>query len=494
MNLSKSKYCKCLQCPKMLWLDINNPEVAKIIDNDSVLENGTKVGELAKDLFGFHFDVSFNENLNEMIKDTKALLLNKKVVITEASFVYDNNFCSVDILKRDNDDFEIYEVKSSTEVKDIYIEDLAYQTYILNSLGYHVTKSCLVHINANYIKGEQLELDKLFKIEDYTNVCQEKFDFISEKIKSIKEYCESYNEPFQDISLNCFEPYPCPYFDYCSGNLSEQSIFSIRSLPLKKKFEYYQKGMYKYPELLKSDLKSQYKMQIEFELYSKGDHINKEKIKEFLDTLSYPLYFLDFETFQNSIPEFIGTKPYEQIPFQYSLHYQESENSPLKHKEFLAPVDIDPRRALAERLVKDIPNNVCVLAYNMSFEKMIIKRLANLYPDLQEDLLKIHDNIKDLMVVFYNKDYYTKDMHGSYSIKYVLPALFPNDESLNYHHLDMVHNGAEASSSYLSLKDKSIEEQENIRENLLKYCALDTYAMVKILNKLKEVTQESVFN
>ncbi len=487
MNLSKSKYCKAIQCPKILWLDMYNPDVASDVHNSEVLDNGTKVGELAKNLFGFHFDVSFNENLNEMIKDTKALLLNKKVIITEASFNYNNNFCSVDILKKEDNNYEIYEVKSSTSIKDIYIEDLAYQTFILKSLGYNVTKSSLVYINSSYIREEELELDKFFKTEDYTNICLGKQDYIKGKIEEINKYCENHDEPFQDISINCFSPYECPYFNYCSGNLSEQSIFQVRSLPIKKKFEYYQKGLYKYQDLLQSDLKDKYKMQIEYEMFEKVDYINKDKIKEFLDTLSYPLYFLDFETFQTSIPEYIGTHPYEQIPFQYSIHYQNRENSELKHKEFLAESNIDPRRKLAESLIKDIPKNACVLAYNMSFEKSVIRMLADTYPDLKEDLLGIRSNIKDLMTVFYNKDYYSKDMHGSYSIKYVLPALFPDDPTLNYHNLELVHNGVEASASFLSLKEKSLEEQKEIRENLLKYCGLDTYAMVKILNKLKEV-------
>ena len=175
---------------------------------------------------------------------------------------------------------------------------------------------------------------------------------------------------------------------------------------------------------------------------------------------------------------------YEQIPFQYSLHYIEKE---LKHKEFLAQAGIDPRRQLAEQLVKDIPKDVTTLAYNMGFEKGVIRKLAKLYPDLQEHLMNIHDNIKDLMIPFQKKQYYSKDMHGSYSIKYVLPALFPNDPSLNYKNLDLIHNGGEAMESFGELINKSKEEQEYIRERLLRYCELDTYAMVKIYEKLKEV-------
>ena len=174
-----------------------------------------------------------------------------------------------------------------------------------------------------------------------------------------------------------------------------------------------------------------------------------------------------------------------KIPFQYSLHY--IENNELKHKEFLGDGINDPRRELALRLVNDIPVNTCVLAYNMGFEKGVIKELSKLYPDISDKLMNIHDNIKDLMIPFSNKNYYCKDMKGSYSIKYVLPALFPDDPSLNYHNLDTVHNGVEAMDSYLKLSSLEGKEKEELRYNMLKYCELDTYAMVKIYYKLKEL-------
>ena len=174
-----------------------------------------------------------------------------------------------------------------------------------------------------------------------------------------------------------------------------------------------------------------------------------------------------------------------QIPFQYSLHY--IKDNTLYHKEFLSEDSIDPRRKLAESLVKDIPMNVTTLAYNMMFEKMVIKNLAYLYPDLKKHLMNIYDNMKDLMIPFRDRDYYVKEMQGSFSIKYVLPALFPDDPSLNYHNLEIIHNGTEAMNSFANLSNLSTEEKTIIRKNLLKYCELDTYAMVKIWEKLQRI-------
>ena len=485
MNLSKSKYCNAIQCKKMLWLEKYKPEQKEELNNESVLDNGNLVHDLARNLFGDHITIEFNEDLNVMIENTTKALEKEKVVIAEASFNYNDNFCSVDILKKNKERYEIYEVKSSTEVKDIYIIDASYQTYVLRSLGYDVKKVSIVTLNNKYKRKKELELDKLFNISDYTEEVLFNQKEIEENIRQINLYMKQQKEPKDDIDNKCFKPYPCPFFKYCTKNLPKQNIFDIRRMTNNKKIKLYKEGIYTFKDLLNSNIDDKSKQQIEYELNDKKDYIDKEKINTFLNTLTEPLYFLDFETFQSPIPPYDGIKPYDQIPFQYSLHY--IENNKLYHKEFLAPSGIDPRRSLAESLVKDIPLDVCTLAYNMSFEKNVIKSLASIYPDLSFHLLNIYNNIKDLMIPFKDRYYYTKEMHGSYSIKYVLPALFPDDESLNYHNLDLIHNGSEAMNSFAKLEENSKQDQEYIRERLLRYCELDTYAMVKIYEKLKEV-------
>ena len=221
-----------------------------------------------------------------------------------------------------------------------------------------------------------------------------------------------------------------------------------------------------------------------------SSEIHEDGIKEFLDTLTYPLYFLDFETFMPAIPLYDDSKPYEQIPFQYSLHYIESESGELKHKEYLAYPGLDPMRELAEKLCEDIPLDVCTMAYNMGFEKGRIKGLAALYPDLADHLMNIHDNIVDLMIPFQKKHYYCREMQGAYSIKYVLPALFPDDPALDYHNLEGVHHGGEAMDTFARMAYMDPDELEKWRGYLLKYCELDTFAMVKIWEKLIETCKE----
>lgn len=422
-----------------------------------------------------------------MIENTKINLKNVPNIITEASFNFNNNFCSVDILKNDIDGLEIYEVKSSTEVKDIYLDDVSYQVYVLKNLGYRVKKASIMYINNQYVREGKLDINQLFNIDDVTNIAFSKQEEIRNKIEELNEYMQNIKEPAKDISMQCFKPYLCPYWEYCTRELPEKNIFSIKGgMHTEKKFELYDKGIITYEDILTTNINEKYRQQAEIDL-SNEIIIKKDEIRKFMKTLSYPIYFLDFETYQEAIPQYNGTWAYEQIPFQYSLHYIEKEDGELKHKEFLAEAGIDPRRILAERLVEDIPMNVCVTAYNMGFEKGRIKELANLFDDLKEHLMNIHDNIKDLMIPFHDRLYYTKEMNGSYSIKYVLPALFPNDPDLDYHNLPVVHNGGEASSAFVDLINHEKEEQEKIRNGLLLYCGLDTLAMVKVWEKLKEV-------
>ena len=254
-----------------------------------------------------------------------------------------------------------------------------------------------------------------------------------------------------------------------------------------KKYKYYHQGIITFEDIVKQQPKLSDKQwrQVETAYYDRPDEVDADAIKDFLDTLSYPLYHLDFETFQQAIPEYDGLSPYAQIPFQYSLHIEQADGT-LEHREFLAKEGTDPRRAIAESLCKDFPVNVCVLAYNMSFERGVLQKLAECFPDLSDHLLAIRENIHDLMVPFQQQQYYSKAMEGSYSIKYVLPALCPSDPELDYHALEGVHNGSEAMETFADLPNHTPEEIKVMRNNLLKYCCLDTLAMVKVLEKLRE--------
>ena len=488
-NISKSLYCSGVQCPKMLWLKKHCPELFdESVMDQAVLDTGSEVGDLAMGLFGDYTEVPYNRDLSEMIRETERLISEGKRIITEASFSFEGLFCSVDILiNRGGGEVELYEVKSSTSVHDIYLHDVAFQMYVLERLGYSVTKACLVHINREYVRGAELELDQLFAVEDLTETVRAMQQEAGERTAVLKACIREEDEPVRDLGPYCFSPYDCGFWGHCSEGLPEPNVFGLAGMQKRTMFKYYYQGIVSFEDLLKNaKLNEGQRMQVCYELGEQGEHNEPAMIRQFLGGLTYPLYFLDFESFQPAVPLYENSRPYDQIPFQYSLHYYEIEGGPLLHKEYLAVPGEDPRKGLAEQLCRDIPMGVCTLAYNMSFEKGRIKELAELYPDLREHLMDIYDNIRDLMIPFQRKQYYTRSMQGSFSIKYVLPALFPGDSELDYHELEGVHNGAEASAAFVSMAKMEPEEFAACRENLLKYCGLDTYAMVKILDKLKE--------
>ena len=492
--LSKSSYCNCIQCKKMHWLNQYKPNKSAG-ENESILETGLKVGELAKGLFGDYTNVPFDKKNNVRLEKTQELLKNKPNIITEASFNYDNNFCSVDILKNDADGVEIYEVKSSTHIEDIYLDDASYQYFVLSNLGLNVKKVAIVYINNEYVRAKELDIEQLFNIEDITDIARQKQDEIRNNIDLINDFMCSHDkdsEPEKEIGEHCFKPYKCDFWDYCTQDLPKPNVFDIRGMQTRIKFKKYDEGKISFNDLENENINEKYLEQIDFEVNNREPKIQKEPIMDLLDCLKYPLYFIDYEACQYAIPEYEGTKPYQQIPFQYSLHIIQNEGASLEHKEFLAEAgDENMIRTFAENMINDLSEDGSVIVYNRTFEeKLVNNKIAKMYPDLRPEIERINNNIVDLMEPFKNRNYYTKEMNGSFSIKYVLPALYPDDSELDYSELSLIHKGDEASNAFLTLKDKLPAEQEKIREGLLEYCKLDTYAMVKIWEKFNEVTNE----
>lgn len=343
MYFSKSKYCGLWQCPKIAWLNKYKPDECEIDDGTRArMVAGNEVGDLAMGLFGEYNEVTSYRNdkldILKMIELTQQYMAECRDNICEASFNYNGLYCAVDILRKQGNGWAIYEVKSSThEDNYIYIVDVSYQKYVLEKCGVKVTGTYLVNINSDYVFDGTLKLDELFKITDvWKFVCDEKAK-VEPNILQAEKMLADENEPKLDISENCNYPYKCPFWKYCSKHLPKPSVFDLYRLNFSKKIEYYNRNIISFEDLKSTGwyLGEIRDRQIDYALNDKGVYVDKENIKKFLDTLSYPLYFLDFETQQPIIPIYVGTKPYQQIPFQYSLHYIEQEGGELKHKEFL---------------------------------------------------------------------------------------------------------------------------------------------------------------
>ncbi|MBO6011848.1 MAG: DUF2779 domain-containing protein, partial [Oscillospiraceae bacterium] len=409
---------------------------------------------------------------------------------------YGGLYCAVDILRREGGGWAIYEVKSSVShggdaPKAVYAADISYQKYVLERCGVFVTGTYLVTLNGDYVRDGALDLRGLFRVSDVSDAVALETPNVEANLAAAEKLLASDAEPDVCLGGQCRDPYDCAFWGYCTRGVQEESVFDLYRLGFPKKLEYFRKGWVSYGDLLQNapKLTAMQRRQLEYGTKDLGTYVDREGVREFLGTLSYPLYFLDFESMQPAVPQFDGTRPYDQIPFQYSLHFIEREGGELMHREFLAESGEDPRRAIAERLCEDIPADVCVTAYNQAFECSRLKALAEEFPDLAEHLLSVAEHVVDLLVPFRNGWYYNRAMGGSFSIKSVLPAIFPDDPELDYHNLEGVHNGGEAMTVFPRIKDMPPEEQAKARRDLLKYCELDTYAMVKVWQELVRVSK-----
>ena len=497
MYLSKTIYVRVWNCPKGAWISKYHPELAPQDANTLArFKTGNEVGDLARGLFGSSVNVTAlrddgSLDLSAMIRRTAEEMEKGTPVICEASFSYEGLYCAVDLLRKMEDGWAIYEVKSSTDgLQDKYIADVSYQKYVLEHCGVKITGVYLVCIDSSYTLGEEgLDLPSFFKIVDlWEPAVKEQEETVPGVLETAERVLDHEDEPSVALSENCKD---CEYFSYCTRDLPSPNVFDLYRLQKKKMIEYYRQGLIGFDALEKADVikNATQKRQIDYALHDRGIYVEIEPLRKFLSTLSYPLYFLDFETMQPAVPFCVGTHPFAQIPFQYSLHYIGQEGGELLHKEFLAESGTDPRRAIAEALCRDIPADACVTAFNKAFECTRIKELAAYFPDLAEHLTMIADHIIDLLTPFQKGWYYRKEIGGSFSIKSVLPAICPNDPDLDYHELEGVHNGGEAMSVFPEIQYMDPEEQEKARKSLLAYCRLDTLAMVKVWEELKRVLQ-----
>ncbi len=483
-RLSKSQFIRGLQCHKSLWLYRNRydlrtePDAAQL----AIFEIGSNVGTLAQEIFPYGHEIVYaSDRVDENVKKTKELIDSGVETIYEASFMYDNILVMVDILHKGRDGWELYEVKSSTEEKSQHLNDISVQYYVLTGNGLDLSVVALAHINSKYQRNGDLDIKQLFAIKDLTDAVVSNQLFVKDQLAILRNMLDS-EEPDIDIGPHCSDPYECDFREHCWKHVPEYSIFNIYRLRTEKKFALYQRGITKFEDIPDDyPLNQKQQIQVDAELTGEG-FIDKTAIEEFLSQLEEPIGFLDFETFQQAIPSFDLQRPYQQITFQYSLHILENGN--LEHFEYLGEPGSDPRIELISRMISETKDCKTILVYSKGFENTRIKEMSMDFPDKAAELMAIIDRVVDQIVPFRAKQYYTKEMKGRESIKVVLPALVPE---MSYDDLE-ISDGGMAMMSYAKLQQViDTEEIDKIKSDLLEYCGRDTFAMVKILEKMKEV-------
>ncbi len=487
--LSKSTFIKGMQCQKALYLNKHHKELKEEISaaQQAIFSQGTKVGELATQLFPGGVDCtpeSFYDFQKAVIRTQEEINKGTKIIY-EAAFQYNGVLAALDILVKDENGWKAYEVKSSTGVTETYQLDATIQYYAITNSGIDLKDISIVHINNEYEKNGPIDVKQLFAIESVKDKVLELLPGIPNKVAALKKVLVQNEMPDIDIGPHCNDPYTCDFAGHCWKKIPKYSVFNISRLNETKKFELYNRNIINFLDIPDDfPLNENQWMQVKSELINET-FIDHAKIKEFVNGLQYPIYFMDFETFSTAVPLFDKSRPYQQLVFQYSLHILPTSNGELLHNEFLDENNgQDPRIAFIEKLIDDCGDKGDILVYNIGFERGKLADLALVFPKYSFGINKIIERLKDLMVPFQQRWYYTPAMQGSYSIKKVLPALVPE---LSYNDLN-IKEGGTASNTFAAMLMGEFEGDINqTRNDLLAYCKLDTLAMVEILNKLKTV-------
>ncbi|MFA7455396.1 MAG: DUF2779 domain-containing protein [Desulfobulbaceae bacterium] len=488
MRLSKSQYIRGLQCPKSLWLYRYRPEVRTLPDAGLLarFRSGADVGELAWELFPGGETIVFDHaRIAENIDRTRELILAGARTIYEAAFLHDDVLVMVDILHRGESGWELYEVKSATEVKDVHLDDAAIQHYVVGGSGLDVAAAALVHINNRYVRQGPLDIRSLFTVVPVTDITLAKQNDVKAELERLKgAVAPGAPMPARDIGPHCLDPYECDFKAHCWAHVPEPSVFSLTRMPTARKFELYSRGIVHFGQLPPGLwLTAAQRMQVEAELHGR-QFVDRQRIREFLAAIREPAGFLDFETFMQAVPGFDNQRPYQQVPFQYSLHLRRGER--LEHYSYLAEAGIDPRLEFTERLLRDTSDCAVILVYNLSFERRILEDLADLFPRHGAGIRSVIERLIDLMTVFRDRSCYLRAMNGSYSIKKVLPALCPE---MGYDALS-IGDGDMAMNAFAALRGMTDPgEIEQVRADLLAYCGQDTLAMVEIVGRLEQMAR-----
>lgn len=481
--LSKSSYLNGLQCLKYLWTSFHEPD--KIAEPDVatqyVFDQGHEVGKLAKKLFPGGIDIPDSDFMGN-IRQTRELLKQRRTVF-EAGISTGKLYCRVDILKPvDNDEWDIIEVKSSTKIKDVDLEDVAFQKYCCQQAGLEIRNCYLMHIDNKYVRQGEIEPEKLFVIEDITEQIADTSRSVPEKVATLLEAIAAQSCPNIAIGKQCNSPYEC-LVEGCRDFLPEDSVLELYRGG-QKSFELLNNGV-----LAICDIPDGFSLTGSQEiqkacLLSRLPHVDRASLRGFLDTLEPPLYYLDFETFATAIPLVDGSHPYQNIPFQFSLHVVRQGALIPDHFSFLAKGDEDPRPALLAELKKRLGNTGSIIVYNQSFEKGVLEDLGEAFPKYETWVKSVTGRLVDLYQPFRSFWYYHPAQKGSASLKAVLPAVTGQGyDGLN------IAKGDDASYKYLRVTYGHVpdEERQRVRQDLETYCGRDTEGMIWIVKVLREI-------
>jgi len=487
LYLSKSDFLKYQICPSYFWLWKHKPELVPADEEEVIkqrLEQGNQIERYARLLFPTATLV--NSKGRAAKSETDDLISQGVASIFQATALTDDGLLAMaDAMVFDDQlqSWTIYEVKSTNSIKQEHYNDVAFQRAAFENAGYKIEKTIIIHLNKEYRLQATVDPDKLLLQDDVTGQIEKILPVIHQQIHDALEVMQQTEEPKSCSCRLKTKSSHCPTFHYFNPDIPEYSVFNISRIGSKKLALLIDGDVYHVKDVADDVKLSEVQRNQINVAKSEQPIINHAAISELLSDLKYPLYFLDYETVSTALPLYIGCTPYQQIPFQYSLHVIESPGSELKHYEFLGrDKDVLPAEALLDSLFSQVNGDGTYVVWNKSFESGRNREMARFQPKYANMLLNLNDRIFDLMEVFSKQHYVHYKFKGSNSIKAVLHVLVPE---FSYKALD-IQNGQIAAIRWYDAVAGNVsgEQAQKTFESLLKYCCLDTLAMVKIYEYL----------
>lgn len=486
-RLSKTRYLSGCQCHLRLWYDCYERELATDIDvvTQAVFDTGHEVGRLARQRYPGGVLVEADHlRTEEALAKTRALVADSQVTaIFEAAFEHRGVLIRVDVLERNpSGDFNLIEVKSGTTVKEVHKQDVAVQLWVLRGEGIPVASAGVLTLNRGYVfDGKRLDVYRLFRYYDVNEAVAEHLPWIDADVADLHSMLSADQAPEIEPGDHCFEPYECGYYEFCTRDWEclDHPISDLPRLQANKQAALEVQGIEEVGDIPDDFPLSKRQSIVRLSVISGAEYVSADLPAELSD-LSYPIRYLDFESFSPAVPRYAGTRCYDAIPFLFSVHI-EAAGGNISHREFLWTDREDPRRPLAEALLDACGDAGTICVYS-GFERRVIRALSRDLPDLSPELDALLERLWDLLKVV-ERNYYHPDFHGSFSIKQVLPVLVPE---MGYEDLS-VTDGREASVAYenaLGCDDPTLRRRTY--EALREYCQRDTLAMLALKRALQE--------
>lgn len=496
--LTKSKITSGLQCTKKLWFDVNQP----IKKDLHIFYIGNRFGDFSRQHYGQGLNLEGQFDVEKVINETQKALSDPKInVIYEAAFLSDEVLVRADVLLRKESEWEMVEVKSSTSQKPEHIADATIQAYVIRACGVNLSSIKIGHINKEFLYTDINNYDGLLSEVDITAAVNSRISEVKDWIKELKVIAvKGANSPMVAMGEHCNEPHVCPYQSRCEELLPKFDGVPINLLPRvgnKLAEEWQEKGIFDLRQLPESALKTPMQKMIHL-AHTLNQPVINSNLPSQIKSYGWPRYFMDFETVQQGVPLLLNTKPYDAIPFQWSVHQWLSPNDKpnlIDDKGFLEFLSSTIDRDFLVNLLSAVGTEGPIFAHNASFEiarlKSLIERTNCI--DLKPQVEELISRIIDTLEIVRDNGFYSPKMNGSFSLKHIVKAI---PTSIDYSSADLLSGGGDAQIVWFKCTDPKtpIDEKEELARRLKNYCAADTFAMYDLIVYLENPIDAKSFD